>query len=72
MIMELNFVGEVCANCKYYHQHYVRSSATYGGYVACYSGHCVYPRIKKRMPEQHCQHFTEREGALRGQQATMK
>ena len=49
-----------CANCVYYHQHYV--SANDGAFcIPCGCGHCTYLRTKTRKPSQHCDKFERRE-----------
>lgn len=47
----------VCANCKYFTQHYIYI----GGFVPCNAGHCTYPRIKDRKPGRPgCEYFKEK------------
>lgn len=41
----------LCVNCRHYYQHYTHT----GEAVQC--GHCVYPRVKTRMPYDTCNHF---------------
>lgn len=51
----------VCENCIHFYQHYVENSIDPSGYLACNSGHCVFPRVKSRKPgEQSCKHFKNR------------
>lgn len=52
-----------CGNCQHYHPHFVPS--TYPGTGQIYftnirSGHCVYPRNKRREETDVCQHFEPR------------
>lgn len=48
----------VCANCEYFHQHYVYSKHGISTYMACDTGHCCYPRFKYRRPlSKACEHF---------------
>ena len=49
------YTGEkVCCTCRHYVQHYGQGKRTY--YIlAC--GHCIFPRIKTRAPEQTCEHW---------------
>ena len=42
---------QVCCNCVYYRQHYGKRG---DGYQPIYCGHCVYPRLKTRQPDQTC------------------
>ncbi|MCI8601078.1 MAG: hypothetical protein HFE45_05730 [Oscillospiraceae bacterium] len=52
---------EVCANCRYYHLHYVPGEIT--PYAPCNCGHCTYPRFKHRYPGQPgCEHFQMKKG----------
>lgn len=46
---------EVCANCKYFWQHYVYESRC--GFSPCNAGHCTYPRLKNRKTNDTCRHF---------------
>lgn len=48
--------AECCANCRHYHQHYIYC-AECNGFTYCFDGHCVYPRMKHRRPDQLCEHF---------------
>ena len=46
---------EICRKCKHFRQHYVYYDR---GYHWAYAGHCVYPRLKVRKPdEKACEHF---------------
>ena len=45
---------EICANCKHYYPHYVRSE---NGFQRLREGHCSYPRMKTRDIYQSCVHF---------------
>lgn len=51
---------EVCANCVHYMQHYVRFSE--GSHIAdpCMCGHCMYPNLKHRKPDDTCENFERR------------
>lgn len=49
---------ECCFNCTHYHQHYVVSRRD--GYTTCFFGHCSFPRLKIRYPNQCCEHFKQR------------
>lgn len=45
----------ICANCRYYHQHYAYIE---GWYYAVGCGHCAKPRMKKRKPfDDACGYF---------------
>ena len=57
--MEPEFKGnrppQICENCQYFRQHYVKHGRSY---LPTADGHCVYPRIKSRTREtKSCQHF---------------
>lgn len=47
----------VCANCKHFHQHYVRSSKNSNQAVPTGMGHCSYPRVKDRNTGDTCHYF---------------
>ena len=47
---------EVCANCKHYVQHWVKTKYR-EGLSPCNTGHCLYPRKKLRKPGETCEHF---------------
>lgn len=49
---------ECCGGCVHYYQHYVESG---WDFTPVYDGHCVYPRLKSRLPSEVCQHFQRRE-----------
>lgn len=49
---------EVCGNCVHFRLHYIRYSEH--GYSALHYGHCVYPRLKKREPDQTCPYWKAR------------
>ncbi len=55
MLFGINEKEEVCANCKHFIQHYIKSC--YTGVSACNAGHCIYPRMKVRKPGDTCIHF---------------
>ena len=48
-----------CANCRHYMRHYVFMPES-NGYIPVDCGHCMYPRIKYRRPEDHCNLFTNK------------
>lgn len=48
-----------CGNCKYFYQHYIRSSR--GRYSSLPYGHCVHPRLKNRRVEEHCPYWKAKE-----------
>jgi hypothetical protein len=48
---------EVCANCRFYCQHYVYGAHYKSGYAATHCGHCHYPQLKHRDPGQTCARF---------------
>ena len=53
---------QICENCKYYIQHYVRHGRGYG---IVYCGHCCYPRLKSRKPDTPaCKHYKEKAESL--------
>lgn len=45
---------KICANCKHYYPHYVRSE---NGFQRLREGHCSYPRMKTRDIFQSCAYF---------------
>lgn len=49
--------GFVCGTCKYYCQHYIRWKDE-KRFSALDHGHCIYPRVKNRRPDQTCPHWT--------------
>lgn len=50
---------ERCGNCKYFRQHYTRTSR--GRYWPLHYGHCVHPMLKKRRVEEHCPYWEAKE-----------
>jgi len=57
--MKTNYSNEkTCKNCKYFYQHYIKEE---GKITQIYEGHCIYPRLKKRKIDDHCEHFTRRD-----------
>ncbi len=50
---------ECCGTCEHFHQHYVRSDR--GRYSPLWCGHCTHPRVKNRLVEEHCPHWTAKE-----------
>lgn len=55
----------ICTNCAHYYQHYTRMQdihywETIHGFTPVNCGHCVYPRIKLRRPDDTCQNFERR------------
>ena len=49
-----------CKDCIHFYQHYVCPDGE--RYMTTYCGHCVYPRIKKRVPDtRSCEHFAARQ-----------
>lgn len=53
---ELYAGRQVCCNCEYYCQHYCLLNGTFQA-INC--GHCIFPRIKARCPDQTCEHWKE-------------
>lgn len=48
----------ICENCEHFRQHYVKRGK---GYTRVNCGHCVHPRIKKRLPNTTaCDHYREK------------
>ena len=48
-----------CGNCRRFLQHYILDGKN--GYKACNCGHCVYPRIKRRVGIcKACEHYQEK------------
>ena len=46
---------EKCQNCSNFRQHYTFDNRRI---FRVYCGHCVYPKVKKRLPDAEiCQHF---------------
>lgn len=44
-----------CGSCMHYRRHYVMTRHPgYRYFMPLHYGHCVYPRHKKRAPEQSC------------------
>lgn len=56
MLYNIDEHEEVCANCKHYIQHWVKSTRL-NDLSPCNAGHCLYPRMKARKPGQTCEHF---------------
>lgn len=49
----------VCCDCKHFIQHYILYG--YSNIMTCGCGHCIYPRLKHKKPNQKaCEHFAER------------
>lgn len=38
-----------CQDCHHFLQHYTHRAR--GNYVRCHCGHCIFPRIKTRLPD---------------------
>ncbi len=52
------YAGErVCCTCAHYYQHYRKGKK---GYFEVNCGHCVFPRLKGRRPDQSCEHWEEK------------
>ena len=45
---------KVCCTCAHYTQHYRKDL---WGYSAVHCGHCSFPRVKTRKPNQTCGHW---------------
>ena len=58
MMYEIKENEEMCANCKYFIQHYRRIEAF--DYETVCIGHCTYPRVKFRKPWETCKYFESR------------
>lgn len=52
---ELYAGKQVCCNCTHYYQHYRKGKKRYS--IVAW-GHCGYPRIKARRPDQTCGNWT--------------
>lgn len=51
---------DMCRDCRYFMQHYIKDYSSYDGYRECFAGHCVYPRIKDRKRNTRaCKYFVE-------------
>ena len=50
----------VCANCRYYYQHYIYDKEMYNGFSSCNCGHCSQKRLKRRKPSDTCENFERR------------
>lgn len=48
----------VCRNCRHFRQHYIQLGRRY---VTTNCGHCVYPRLKSRRPDDSCARWALRE-----------
>lgn len=48
--------SKACSNCKHFIQHYVRGLYM-NDFEPAYAGHCTYPRIKDRKPNNSCDKF---------------
>lgn len=47
--------NKTCENCKHFFQHYIKFQ---GRYTTVYCGHCVYPGLKNRKPDNKaCEHY---------------
>lgn len=54
----VNMDNKICENCKHFIQHYIELEEKY---TTVFCGHCIYPRIKNRKPnEKACDHYKER------------
>ena len=51
----------VCANCAWFHQHYVLDGRNKGYCVPISMGHCEYPRMKDRRANETCKYFRRME-----------
>lgn len=47
----------LCKNCKHFYQHYIFYR---GFYRWTNAGHCAYPRVKSKEPNDTCKHFERR------------
>ena len=47
---------ECCGTCVHYRQHYILSEQ--GRPWPLWYGHCVFPRLKARKPDETCPHWT--------------
>ena len=45
---------KVCCTCAHYAQHYRKSNR---GYSPVDCGHCSFPRVKNRKPDQTCEYW---------------
>ena len=45
---------KVCYTCAHYAPHYRKTER---GYWAVHCGHCSFPRVKTRKPDQTCEHW---------------
>ena len=52
--------AKVCANCKHYYQHCAPFPEAGMGFSPIHAGHCTYPRLKNREPNQTCGYFERR------------
>lgn len=48
-----------CVNCTHYYQHYIYVNHD-KAYIPINEGHCCYPRVKRRRPEDSCERFERR------------
>ena len=61
---ELYAGKKVCCNCVHYFQHYGKRKR---GYHVLNCGHCCYPRLKTRRPDQTCENWrAEKEPVSKG------
>ena len=49
-----------CENCEHFVQHYRRDKKRV---YPVHCGHCVYPRVKHRRPDDGCGNWTEKKSA---------
>lgn len=60
-VFEYTEATECCANCKHFHEHYIKNSESSYVYTAIWQGHCVNGRIKTRKVTDLCEKFEWRE-----------
>lgn len=53
--LDVTLETECCANCEHFHQHYRKDG------FPIFAGHCCYPRMKNRKPDDTCKHFKNKE-----------
>lgn len=54
LVYPINSQTEACANCKYFIQHFMHDGWCFR---PVYMGHCIYPRLKNKRPDDACGNF---------------
>lgn len=55
--------AKICRTCKNFLQHYILREK--GHFTEVYCGHCIYPNLKSRKPDQSCVNWAPKEATNR-------